>query len=102
MPIIRLYRLLKLKRSFKTIPPAMSTKHRHWTETEKQKLFKDYFERLPGMCSACGRPVRMMTHHELGAVTLQLRCDCGNQASVTCCDTSLAGAKKPGEGPVVI
>jgi hypothetical protein len=56
---------------------------RRWTDPEKHKLFKEYFDKDPGICPVCGRTVHMMMEQSAGVVTLTMRCDCGNRAQVT-------------------
>lgn len=55
---------------------------RPWTNEEKEKLFNDYFKRLPGICAVCGREVRMMMEHEGEEPVLVMRCECGNRSRV--------------------
>jgi hypothetical protein len=56
---------------------------RRWTNEELHKLFREYFERLPGTCPVCASQVGMMMDHQNGSTILHLRCEgCGNTATV--------------------
>ena len=57
---------------------------RRWTDAELHKLYRDYFERLPGMCPVCGREVGMMLDHKDGGIAiLSIRCrNCDNSSTV--------------------
>jgi transcription elongation factor Elf1 len=56
---------------------------RRWTNEELHKLFKDYFDRQPGICPVCASQVSMMMDHEKGMAMLTLRCrGCGNSSTV--------------------
>jgi len=71
------------------LPPSKSgTKHRErarpWTEEEQQKLFRDYFDRLPGICPVCASEVHMMMEHKGDVTALVMRCGgCSNSAVVS-------------------
>ena len=67
----------------KRVEPMKREQVRRWTEAEKQRLFSDYFERLPGTCPVCGSGVHMMMDQDADVVTLEMRCDCGNRATIT-------------------
>jgi transcription elongation factor Elf1 len=56
---------------------------RRWTNEELHKLFKDYFDKLPGICPVCQREVGMMMDHKDSVTILTIRCrNCGNSSTV--------------------
>lgn len=64
-----------------TIPSA---NFRRWTDEEKQQLFRQYFDRLPGVCPVCSGAVRMMLHSGGNSVTLHMFCStCRNIGQIT-------------------
>ena len=56
---------------------------RRWTDTELHKLFRDYFDKQPGICPVCGHEVGMMMDHKREVTILSIRCrSCGNSSTV--------------------
>jgi transcription elongation factor Elf1 len=59
------------------------TPWRRWTDAELHKLFRDYFDKLPGTCPVCGHEVAMMMDHKDNATILSIQCRfCGNSSTV--------------------
>lgn len=56
---------------------------RPWTEAELHKLYRDYFDKQPGICPVCGSQVSMMMDHKEQLAILSIRCRvCGNASTV--------------------
>jgi hypothetical protein len=65
-------------------PGKPGTRSRAWTKKEQQKLFKDYFDRMPGTCPICGRMVSMMLDHRDEVTIVRMLCrGCHNWAVVS-------------------
>ncbi|HLH54916.1 MAG TPA: hypothetical protein VKY92_15000 [Verrucomicrobiae bacterium] len=63
--------------------PDPPSQPRRWTNEELHKLFRDYFDGLPGICPVCGKEVGMMMDHKGGVTMLTIRCrGCHNSSVV--------------------